>query len=377
MTAATTGASEESIFQQGKVFSSDDGGTTWLHRADYSFIEAKTFVAGDHLYALGNYGGEGRGDMAVMRSDDWGKSWTEPVVLFPGLRWHLTPCNTVYANECVYFAVEKRCSEDVEGWAVSILSPILMRAKVDSDMLLEESWTLSSELVFRDNVDMDEIDFTGIPFFPFVPDGPNWIHKWDCVMVPPGWLETNVVQIRDPNHYWHDPKGGTFHLFIRAHTGRSNFAAIAKVCENDDGSMTTMLVTVPSGKKMVYLPLPGGHLKFFIEYDAVSNLYWMASNQATDSMVRADCMPADRHASPDNERHRLGLHFSRNCVDWCFAGLVAKGNSEKEARHYPSMTIDGDNLVVLSRSGDERAQSAHDGNMISCHVVRDFRKLVY
>jgi hypothetical protein len=41
------------------------------------------------------------------------------------------------------------------------------------------------------------------------------------------------------------------------------------------------------------------------------------------------------------------------------------------------MAVDGDNLCVLSRSGDSRAHSAHDGNLITFHTVRDFRQLVY
>jgi hypothetical protein len=41
------------------------------------------------------------------------------------------------------------------------------------------------------------------------------------------------------------------------------------------------------------------------------------------------------------------------------------------------MIIDGDDLVVLSRSGDERAKTPHDGNLITFHRARDFRKLVY
>ena len=375
--ASATGHKLSPDARHGKVFTSDDGGATWQHQCDYPFIEARVFVAGDDLYALGNYGGEGQGDMAIMRSSDRGETWTDPLVLFEGLRWHLTPCNTLYANGCVYFGVEKRCAEDVEGWAVSILSPILMRAEIGSDLLKEESWTLSSDFMFRDHVDMDTIDFSGIPFFPFDSGGPRWIHKWDCCMVPPGWLETNVVQFLDPDHCWHDPAGRIFHLWMRAHTGRTNLAAIAKVVEHEDGSMTTSLETAPSGKRLVYVPCPGGQLKFFIEYDAETGLYWMVANQSTDSMVRPDRMPAGRHGSPDNERNRLALHFSSNCVDWCFAGLIAKGESETESRHYPSMAIHGENLVVLSRSGDHRARSAHDGNLITCHIVEQFRELVY
>ena len=53
----------------------------------------------------------------------------------------------------------------------------------------------------------------------------------------------------DPDHYWHDPTGRTLHMFMRAHTGGTGYACMAKVVEMTDGTMKTMLETVPSGKK--------------------------------------------------------------------------------------------------------------------------------
>ena len=94
-------------------------------------------------------------------------------------------------------------------------------------------------------------------------------------------------------------------------------------------------------------------------------------------MTRIERLPADRYGRPDNERNRMVLHFSRNMVDWCFAGLVAAGRTGRESRHYASMDVDGEDLVILSRSGDTRASSAHDGNLITLHRVRKFRELVY
>ena len=41
------------------------------------------------------------------------------------------------------------------------------------------------------------------------------------------------------------------------------------------------------------------------------------------------------------------------------------------------MDIDGEDLIILSRSGDENAASAHNGNMITLHRVKNFRDLVY
>ena len=41
------------------------------------------------------------------------------------------------------------------------------------------------------------------------------------------------------------------------------------------------------------------------------------------------------------------------------------------------LAIDGDDLVIVSRSGDEQARNAHDGNLVTFHRVRNFRSLVY
>jgi hypothetical protein len=41
------------------------------------------------------------------------------------------------------------------------------------------------------------------------------------------------------------------------------------------------------------------------------------------------------------------------------------------------LVVDGDDLVVLSRSGDEQVKTPHDGNLITVHRVKGFRGLVY
>jgi hypothetical protein len=176
---------------------------------------------------------------------------------------------------------------------------------------------------------------------------------------------------------WYDPRGRTFHLWMRAHTGGTNLACIAKVVEGADGTLTTAFETSPAGVRVLYVPCPGGQMRFHILYDAGTGLYWLLSSLATDSMIRPQCLPAERYGLPNNERHILALHYSRNCIDWCMAGVVARGDSPRQARHYASMCIDGDDLRILSRSGDSRARSAHDGNLITFHTVRDYRRLVY
>jgi hypothetical protein len=118
-------------------------------------------------------------------------------------------------------------------------------------------------------------------------------------------------------------------------------------------------------------------MRFHILYDDETRLYWLLSSLSTDSMRRPERLPVTRYGLPNNERHVLALHYSRNCIDWWLAGLVAHGKDPKQARHYASMCIDGDDLHVLSRSGDARACNAHDGNLITFHTVKRFRELAY
>jgi hypothetical protein len=356
---------------QGKAFTSDDHGRTWIYRVDFPFLHARPFVAGKCLYILGH-----DGDLTIIRSLDEGLTWSEPVRLTRGQQWHQAPCNFLYANGCIYLVMEKRVRAQVQGWPVSELAPVLMRGKVDDDLTMPSNWSFASELAFADAVPAHALDFFGVPFFNSSPNAESTVAP-GRQMSPPGWLEANVVQFVDPAHYWFDPKGRTFHLWMRAHTGGTGFAAVAKVVELDDGRMITQLETVPSGKHLTFVPCPGGQMKFHILYDSTSKLYWLLSTQATDSMTRAELLPPDRYGLPNNERHRLQLHFSKNCIDWCFAGLVAMTTSPKQARHYASMVIDGDDLHVLSRSGDAQAASAHNGDLITFHTIPRFRDLVY
>ena len=358
------------------ILSSDDQGKTWVQRGALRIVHGRLFQAGGKIYYLGQ-----KGDLQIAISVDEGMTWSEPRALTSGQRWHQSACNVWHARGLVYLVMERRTSDEIKGWPVGALAPVLMRAAEDSDLTRRENWTFASELVFADLMrgyrqNELETDFFGIPFYTLNYPKPTLVGDKRAVG-PMGWLETNVVEILDPGHLWFDPTGHTLHLFMRAHTGGTGYAALAKVVENADGTMTTRLETVPSGKKILYLPFPGGQMRFHVCYDEKTKLYWLLGSQATDSMTRPEVLPPERYGLPNNERHRLVLHFSRNMVDWCFAGVVAIGGSPKEARHYASMDIDGDDLVVLSRSGDARAKSAHDGNLITFHRIRNFRDLVY
>ncbi len=365
---------ENKPFHESRVMTSDDGGRTWTQRATFDLNFARPFVAGKSLYILGR-----NKQVGIIRSDDEGMTWSERSFLNDKDIWHQSACNVLFTKGNVYLVMEKHAPlRGIQGWQVGDLAPVLMRARAESDLLDRKNWTFASELVFEDLPESQMPNAFGFPFHPMDRKKVTFlVPPKGRSMAPAGWLETNVVQFSDPQHVWYDPAGKTFHLWMRANTGMTNYAAIAQVKENEDGSMTTSVVKSPAGTPMLFVPCPGGQMRFHVAWDEKTKLYWLLGSQTTDSMIRPDAMPKDRWGTPDNERHRLVLHFSKNMIDWCFAGLVSIGATPKESRHYASMCIDGEDLCIVSRSGDAKAHSAHNGNLITFHRVQKFRSLVY
>jgi hypothetical protein len=352
------------LCNQGKVYISDDHGKTWRHTADLPMMHARPFVAGNAVYVIGH-----NGVLSISRSDDNGETWSGAYVLDDTEIWHQAPCAVDYRHGKIYLTMEAA----VPGATWPGVAPVLMSAAVDSDLTQRENWKFSNKLVFPEKIKNSSV--TGTPFYPTEDLNPDGADKRFCG--DPCWLESHVVRIYDKNHNLYDPEDKTVYLWMRAHTGMTNIGAIARGEEAEDGSLSLNIAKSPAGSPMIFIPLPGGQMKFHIIYDKETKLYWLLSTQSTDSMTRPHLLPDDRYGLPDNERQRLQLHFSKNLFDWCFAGIVADGGSAKHSRHYASMVIDGNDLLILSRSGDHRAKSAHNGNLITSHKISDFRKLVY
>lgn len=363
MPGARPNALYPQLYNLGRVSISDDSGKTWRRVHDHPLCHARPFVVKNSVYILGH-----SGDLGILRSDDRGESWSEVSWLTDGESWHQAPSNVWYRNGAVYLVME-RITEQNCDWPVNAIAPVLMRGGLEDDLLKRENWTFASELICNQVLPERELNGIGAQFYDASLENNRFAQ-------PLGWLEAQVIQFQDPDDVWTDPAGHTFHLFLRTNTGLANVAAMLRVEEKEDGSMITCLEKAPSGKTITLVYLPGGHMKFHMLYDEITNYYWLLSTQCTDGLKTFRSMP-DGRGDPVNERHRLMLHFSKNCFDWCFAGMVCMGPDEFKSRHYAAMAVRGEDLLIVSRSGDEHAKSNHDTNFISFHVVQDFRDLIY
>ena len=320
-----------------RVYLSDDKGRTWRETASrIPMMHEILFKAGDRLYMIGH-----SGRLLITRSDDNGETWSEPAVLCPEPRWHQS-CTAVDVYDGKVTLVYEKWVADGHPWPG--VGPVLMRADEQADLTQASNWKFSD--LYDPDADMDAARPSGIP----VVGGKA-----------AGILETNVVRIYNPSHPFYDATGKSVVLLSRASAGFPDIGVMLRGYEREDGSLAVGRCHLDNGD-VLFVHIPGANLKFHLVYDPKSELYWLLHSQIDGRM---------------NARRRLALSYSPDLLHWTFAGLVAVGPTDRSARHYATMIVNGDDLCIVSRSGDEQARNAHDGNIVTFHRVRNFRDLVY
>ena len=320
-----------------RILLSDDNGKTWRETPNrIPMMHEIMFKAGKSLYMVGH-----SGRLLITRSDDNGETWSEVSVLCPDPRWHQS-CTPVDIHDGKVTLVYEKWVAEGHKWPG--VGPVLMQAPVDADLTYPANWKFSE--LYNPDEDMEASRPSGIPV---VKEG------------QPGLLETNVVRVYDENNPFYDPTGKSVVLMMRANTGFPDIGVMMKGVEKEDGSLAVEKLHYKEGN-MYFAHIPGADLKFYVCYDQESGLYWLLHSQIDGRM---------------SARRRLALSFSPDLLHWTFAGLVAVGPADNGSRHYATMMISGNDLLIVSRSGDERARSAHDGDLVTFHRVKDFRKLIY
>lgn len=331
-----------------RIYLSDDAGENWRECSTrLPMLHARIFAAGDFLYALGH-----AGKLLISKSSDNGESWSDPAVLNDTARWHQSAGSLEHANGNIYLTMEN--PPETQGWAGG--NPVFMAARETDDLTDPGVWRYSNRL------DFSEVS-TRFPGF----DGKT----------PHCWLESSVVRQRDEKNLFFDPSGRTFLVFLRVNgSSIKNVAAVLRASERADGSLALETLKMPTGENVLYVPFPGGYMKFQILWDEPSRRYWLiASQPAFSSFANPDALSNDVRWF--DERTRLELFYSKNLFDWCSAGLVAARLDAPESRHYASLLAVGNDLLVLSRSSDPETKNAHDTDMITLHRVAGFRDLAY
>lgn len=309
------------------IFRSDDDGRTWQYVSElFPCFWGKLFVHRGALYMLScstEYG-----DLLIGRSDDGGKTFGVPTVLLRGSHGMKQP--GVHKNPQPVVEYGGRLWETLEwgSWASGTHAAMVASVDVNADLLDAASWH----------------------FTPPVPYDPDWEgtaegHSPGCIegcltIAPDGQLY-NVMRYQ---------MGGCVPSFGRA--------VVMKVNTDDPDAPLTFHKVID---------FPGNHSKFMIKRDPVTGKYL--------SLVSYLC---EEH--PDG-RNWLALLTSDDPMNgkWEKAADVFDYRDtpvRDVGFQYVDFFVEGDDLLLLSRTAWNGAANFHDANYSVFSRIRNFREKI-
>ena len=325
---------------------SDNKGKTWTQISQLPFYSAVPFLHDGKLYSfLFSMGTKFRNDDVYMaKSEDGGATWSEPVIIFKG---HFWTCHTnmVIQDNRLYWAIDDLQLPDHSR----ARSPRAIVGDLSADLMNPASWRMSNF-----------VPFPGIPELLKKDDySAKKLGIWD---MPDHWLEANVVEV-----------GGKIRLLATVKSQSQMITNLCAVCDiQDDGEDLQMTFSQ-------YHPMAGGHLKFAIVWDQPSRMFWATANFAVDCQESQDWFSQARksghyNGTGGNDRRFLMLLYSVDALNWFQAGCVAQANDLHQSFMYGKPVIDGEDMLVISRSA-VNAPDQHDADQATFHRVNNFRSL--
>jgi DNA-binding beta-propeller fold protein YncE len=131
--------------------------------------------------------------------------------------------------------------------------------------------------------------------------------------------------------------------------------------------------TVELDKNTGFAHLPGAEKKFACVYDPVSQKFYALTNPVLS-------VHTEHHEGPSLTRNTGAVFSSTDLKNWNVEKIfLYSPNINYEAFQYFNFAIDGDDLAVVARTaletGGRKPPRGHDANILSFHVIKDFRNL--
>ncbi len=284
------------------ILESDDNGSSWRYRTDlFPCFWGKLFMHRDSLYMLGT--STEYGDLLIGKSDDEGRTWSEPAVIARGSchsgerGFHKAPVPVIHAAGRLWTAVEYGTwAEKRKGFADLALS-------IDENACLldAEEWTLSEPLP-HDN-------------------------GWSGALAGCSGIEGNMVEAPD-----------------------ESVRNILRYAENQ-ALMLRADAEHPERPLRFdrFIRFPMGHTKF--EIRRKGDIYVAVGNR----------LPLRNILSVYKSRDLISWEPIGDILDY------GPMDMHSVAFQYPSFEFDGDGLAVLSRTAWNCAHNFHDSNYITFH----------
>lgn len=307
------------------IFRSRDDGRTWEYVTDlFPCTWGLMFVHRGRLYMMAT--STEHGDLLIGASDDEGETWTDPVRIFHGSGSALSCGWQRQATPIIEHGGKLLTSLDYGGWTpMGGYGIHTLSIDADADLLTPENWNVSEGTAFNSD-------------WPGAPKGGR-----------PGLLEGNLFV---------SPDGQVKNLLrmqINSCAPDYGFACILNVDMSD-------LDAAPEFDRIIEMPT-GSNSKSHVQFDPVSRKYWAIGNLVTE---------------PDTPSMRtvLGLCVSDDGLSWRIARVLfdyGNLNPAEVGMQYPHFIIDGNDILLLSRTAFNQAANFHDANCQTFHRIKNFR----
>ncbi len=310
------------------VMGSKDKGKTWQKLYFFKNLRwASLTWHKDALYILGST--HGNGDFVIMKSQNEGRSWTEPSSADTGI--------IIKNADKIKYAAASVPSPFVlfDGKVWHSINGKLMYADENANLLKAGSWK------FTENARFDE--------------------RFKSLVTQP-WSELTAILDVDKQKMC---------LFGKCPSFTDSVGTIVRF--NSDGK--------PENLNEPFARLPGGSKKTSARYDPVSKKYYALTNYIPEEYFYTatywqSMLPSINAVGV--VRNTLALVESKNLVEWKVKYIPLKHpNTDKVGFQYAEFEIDGDDLVFLSRTayfdGVAEADNSHNSNFITFHRIKNFR----
>jgi hypothetical protein len=326
-----------------KFYRSDDNGVSWTLISSNDLDDGIPFVHDGAIYYLCNR--PGRHDIIIIRSDDEGETWTDPVTLFEGRFWG-TSAGFAVRDGRLYCSFGQANEDGVFNNRGSRI--VALAADLAHDPMDPGAWRISNSLVYPGTPRLL------VAAFYLDYDDPPEDARGDH------WLEPSVADVN-----------GTLRVIVRNRIDRYATSHVAAVLEIDDDGTDLGLRFVQ------FHPMPGAQNDFQIIKDPETGYFWTPVNlpsRSQDSDWHEELKAAGFKSEPGNERRILALLYSVDCLNWFQACIVAMWTRSTQGFQYATPFIDGDDMLFAIRTA-EAGGNQHDNDLVTFHRLLGFRDL--
>ena len=328
-----------------EVFYSDDEGQSWTKSQDIvGVFWGKLFEYNNEQYILGTLSANDA--LTISKSTDDGETWTAPTTVLAKENEGFTKSsnNVIFKDGYLLVASGQRTAIDF----IQSNDMVFIWADL-TDLMTPSNWGKTSPLAF---------DGTQLPIEIYTDTSetkhPNSDGTQSQSGQTKGYLEPNVVEMSN----------GDVKLICRLEqTPNSNYAVVLDV--NWD-SVTPTNTTIST--TLTFIEMNGGNVKFDVVWDSTSSKFWTITNVNKhkyygDCRIEAYLMSSTDLLSWTTHEKVLGYDTT---IDW-------ENEIPQLGVQYSDFIIDGDDLLVATRTSDANANSYHNSNLITLTKVENFR----